>query len=75
MPTPVEVAFIFPPRSQLKPIAQEERDAWVKDDDIYPFYRELIDNESAFEVLNQQANLLLLRKSKQSKHNKKRKVV
>lgn len=57
MPTPVEVAFIFPPRSQLKPIAQEERDAWVKDDDIYPFYRELIDNESAFEVLNQQADL------------------
>ncbi|HDR0627657.1 TPA: DUF853 domain-containing protein [Pasteurella multocida] len=57
MPTPVEVAFIFPPRSQLKPIAQEERDAWVKDDEIYPFYREWIDNESAFEVLNQQADL------------------
>lgn len=57
MPSPVEIAYIFPPRSQLKPISVEERAAWVKDDEIYPFYRDLIDNESAFEVLSHQADL------------------
>lgn len=57
MPSPVEIAYIFPPRSQLKPISVEERTAWVKDDEIYPFYRDLIDNESAFEVLSHQADL------------------
>ncbi|UEA16546.1 DUF853 domain-containing protein [Pasteurella canis] len=57
MPSPVEIVYIFPPRSQLKPISVEERAAWVKDDEIYPFYRDLIDNESAFEVLSHQADL------------------
>lgn len=58
MPTPVEVAYIYPPKSQLKPISLEQRNAWVKDDDLYPFYRDYVDNESAFEVLNtEQQNL------------------
>ena len=57
MPTPVEIAYIFPPKSQLAPITTEQRTAWVKDDDLYAFYKDYVDNESAFEVLNQQADL------------------
>ncbi|NBI43094.1 DUF853 family protein [[Haemophilus] felis] len=57
MPTPVEIAYIFPPRSQLKPITTEDRLRWVKDDDLYPYYRDFVDNESAFEILAQQASL------------------
>ena len=58
MPTPVEIAYIYPPKSQLKPITNEERSAWVKDDELYPVYRDLVDNESAFEVLTtEQQNL------------------
>ncbi|MDY4595285.1 MAG: helicase HerA-like domain-containing protein [[Pasteurella] aerogenes] len=57
MPTPVEVAYIYPPRSQLKPLATLERQDWVKADDLYAYYSAYMDNESAFEVLNQQADL------------------
>lgn len=57
MPTPVEIAYIYPPKSQLKPISTEQRQAWVKDDDLYPYYKNYVDNESAFEVLTEQANL------------------
>ena len=57
MPTPVEIAYIFPPKSQLAPITAEQRTAWVKDDDLYAFYKDEVDNESAFEVLNAQADL------------------
>ncbi|WP_040976856.1 helicase HerA-like C-terminal domain-containing protein [Necropsobacter massiliensis] len=57
MPTPVEIAYIYPPKSQLKPISEQQRDAWVKDDDLYRFYRDDVDNLSAFEILQQQADL------------------
>ena len=57
MPTPVEVAYVYPPKSQLAPITEAERAAWVKDDDLYAFYKDYVDNESAFEVLNAQADL------------------
>ena len=57
MPTPVEVAYVYPPKSQLAPITEEERAAWVKDDELYAFYKDYVDNESAFEVLNAQADL------------------
>lgn len=56
MPTPVEIAMIYPPKSQLPPLSADERQAWVKDDDLYAYYRDLVDNESAFELL-QQADL------------------
>lgn len=55
MPTPVEVAYIYPPKSQLTPLSAEQRLAWVKDDELYPYYSAYVDNISAFEVLNQQA--------------------
>ena len=57
MPAPVEVAYVYPPKSQLAPITEEERAAWVKDDELYAFYKDYVDNESAFEVLNAQADL------------------
>ncbi|MBE2893640.1 helicase HerA-like C-terminal domain-containing protein [Spirabiliibacterium falconis] len=57
MPSPVEIAYIYPPRSQLKPISDNERDQWVRDDDLYPVYHDAVDNESAFEVLNAQKDL------------------
>ncbi|QPB43614.1 helicase HerA-like C-terminal domain-containing protein [Rodentibacter haemolyticus] len=57
MPTPVEIAYIYPPKSQLAPLNTEERTAWVKDDELYSFYKDYIDNESAFEILNSQADL------------------
>lgn len=57
MPTPVEIATIFPPKSQLTPLTVEQRQAWVKDDDLFPYYNEYVDNQSAFEVLQEQANL------------------
>ena len=34
MPTPVEIAYIYPPKSQLSPLTTDERNAWVKDDDL-----------------------------------------
>ena len=57
MPTPVEIAYIYPPKSQLSPLTTDERNAWVKDDDLYAYYKEYVDNESAFEVLTAQADL------------------
>lgn len=54
MPTPVEIAYIYPPKSQLKPISEQERLAFVKQDDLYLHYSQFVDNESAFEVLNAQ---------------------
>lgn len=54
MPTPVEIAYIYPPKSQLKPISLEQ---WVKDDDLYTYYNNYVDNISAFEMLQEQADL------------------
>ncbi|ABY69126.1 predicted ATPase [Actinobacillus pleuropneumoniae serovar 3 str. JL03] len=54
MPTPVEVAYIYPPKSQLAPLAAVERDALVKQDDLYAYYSQYVDNESAYELLNAQ---------------------
>lgn len=54
MPTPVEIAYIYPPKSQLKPISEQERLAFVKQDDLYLHYSQFVDNESAFEKLNAQ---------------------
>ncbi|MEE3608429.1 helicase HerA-like C-terminal domain-containing protein [Avibacterium paragallinarum] len=57
MPTPVEIAYIYPPKSQLKPISLEQREQWVKDDDLYTYYNNYVDNISAFEMLQEQADL------------------
>lgn len=52
MPTPVEIAYIYPPKSQLTPLTARERETLVKQDDLYLHYSQYIDNESAFEMLN-----------------------
>ena len=57
MPTPVEIAMIYPPKSQLTPLSQEQRATWVKDDELYKYYSNYVDNQSAFEILSEQANL------------------
>ncbi|MDH2997922.1 ATP-binding protein [Pasteurellaceae bacterium LFhippo2] len=54
MPTPVEIAYIYPPASKLKPISESERLSLVKQDDLYHHYSQYVDNESAYEVLNAQ---------------------
>ncbi|WP_018651032.1 helicase HerA-like domain-containing protein [Actinobacillus capsulatus] len=54
MPTPVEVAYIYPPKSQLTPLSAAERDTLVKQDDLYAYYSQYVDNESAYELLNAQ---------------------
>lgn len=58
MPTPVEIAYIYPPQSQLSPLSENERLAMVKQDDLYPRYSACIDNESAYEILNAQTQAL-----------------
>lgn len=57
MPTPVERAYIYPPRSQLAPLSMNERDELVKQDDLYHYYNQYVDNYSAYEALNAQAKI------------------
>ena len=48
----------------------------MKDDDLYAFYKDYVDNESAFEVLNAQADLAAVQqKNKPNKRNKRKKAV
>ncbi|MBP6115122.1 MAG: DUF853 family protein [Neisseriaceae bacterium] len=54
MPTPVERAFVHPPKSQLSPLSLAERDATYQQDSLYPHYKDEIDDESAFELVTQQ---------------------
>ena len=51
MPTPVEIVYIHPPKSRLAPLSTAERDSLVKQDDLYAHYSQMVDNESAFEIL------------------------
>lgn len=53
MPMPVERAYILPPQSALSPLAAEERDSLFKQDGLYPAYKDIIDNFSAFEALTE----------------------
>ncbi|WP_458119121.1 DUF853 domain-containing protein [Mannheimia haemolytica] len=58
MPTPVEIAYIYPPKSQLAPLATGERDSLVKQDDLYHHYSQYVNNQSAFELLNAKAEAI-----------------
>ncbi|HDL1294990.1 TPA: DUF853 family protein [Mannheimia haemolytica] len=58
MPTPVEIAYIYPPKSQLAPLAMGERDAIVKQDELYHHYSQYVNNQSAFELLNAKAEAI-----------------
>ena len=65
MPTPVEIAMVYPPKSQLAPLSNEERNALVKQDDLYAYYSQYVDNESAFEVLNGQQQVATVEKAEE----------
>ena len=54
-PTPVERALIYPPQSQLPPLAAGERERVVKQSTLYGHYEKVVDRESAYEMLKQRA--------------------
>jgi len=51
IPTPVERAFIVPPRSRLGPLLIAERQRLIESSLVYGTYEEQIDRESAYELL------------------------
>lgn len=55
-PEIVQRAFIMPPQSQLAPLPEAERNAAFQADSLYPVYKDLVDNFSAYEALQQLAN-------------------
>ncbi|MDP8079573.1 helicase HerA-like C-terminal domain-containing protein [Phocoenobacter skyensis] len=57
MPTPVEIAYIYPPKSQLDPISHSEREQFVQKDDLYGYYSKYIDEQSAYEELHKQIEI------------------
>jgi len=54
-PGVVERAFIYPPRTQLAPLAAADRDALVRKSALYGHYQQTVDRESAYERLTQRA--------------------
>ena len=53
MPAPVERAWIYPPKSNLTPIAAQVRDEHFQNDILYRHYQQMVDNFSAYEALLQ----------------------
>ena len=51
-PTVVEQATICPPQSSFTALVNEEREQIVNDDPLYASYKEGVDSESAYEILN-----------------------
>ena len=54
-PTPVERALIYPPQSQLPPLAAGEREQVVKQSTLYGHYEKIVDRDSAYEMLKARA--------------------
>ncbi len=54
-PTIVERALIYPPQSQLPPLAAGEREQTVKQSTLYGHYEKIVDRESAYEMLKARA--------------------
>jgi DNA double-strand break repair helicase HerA and related ATPase len=52
-PSIVERALVYPPRTQLAPLAADERDALVRRSALYGHYEPTVDRESAYERLTQ----------------------
>lgn len=53
-PQPVEIGKIFPPVSRLGPVTDLERQKIIRNSAYYGYYEEIVDRESAYEVLKQQ---------------------
>ncbi|QMT40249.1 helicase HerA-like domain-containing protein [Neisseria shayeganii] len=55
MPGIVERAFVLPPQSQLSPLSADARNQRFQNDILYRHYRDVVDNFSAYEALQQLA--------------------
>ena len=53
MPGVVERAFVLPPQSSLTPLTEAERDSRFQGDSLYPTYKDMVDNHSAYEALQE----------------------
>jgi hypothetical protein len=54
-PSIVDRALVYPPQSQLPPLAAAERDQIVKQSTLYGHYEKAVDRESAYEMLKARA--------------------
>lgn len=54
-PTMVERAFILPPASRIGPITDAERAAIIKSSVIFGHYEQVVDRESAYEIIKSRA--------------------
>jgi DNA helicase HerA-like ATPase len=54
-PTPVERAFVLPPRSQIGPLTPDQRQAVLRQSRLFGRYEQPLDRESAFEKLKTRA--------------------
>lgn len=54
-PTMVDRALIYPPRSQLPPLSDAEREQICKKSALYGHYEKVLDRESAYEMLRARA--------------------
>lgn len=57
-PQMVQRANILPPQGQIGPITTGERDRFIRGSLIYGVYEDLVDRESAFEILSKKQELL-----------------
>jgi hypothetical protein len=58
-PTPVERAFVLPPRSQIGPLTPDQRQAVLRQSRLFGRYEQLLDRESAFEKFKTRADQTL----------------
>jgi DNA helicase HerA-like ATPase len=56
VPSVVERAFIFPPRSRFAPLAPNERQQLIARSTLYGHYEKAVDRESAYELLAKHAS-------------------
>jgi len=55
VPTPVERCFVKPPQGRIGPVSDAERAALVKASPLAGKYEQMVDRESAYEVLNKRS--------------------
>ncbi|EUJ10262.1 putative ATPase [Methylophilaceae bacterium 11] len=55
IPSPVERAFVCPPKSRIGPATDAERAAVIRQSLVAGVYEKLVDRESAYEILKQRA--------------------
>nr|WP_281719674.1 helicase HerA-like domain-containing protein [Nitrosomonas nitrosa] len=56
-PQPVEIGKILPPRSRIGAISDQERQEIIHDSAFYGYYEEMVDRESAYEILKKQVEM------------------